>query len=683
VKETLAGQYCAKATTQGFLATLANIQRTVTLFSSLSVFLGGALRGQEVELRLDRLTPADVRGLVDHSIAEATSFLAQILAVRGTRTVENTLRPYDDLLIHFNAVQIVGLLAVVHPDSDVRAAAAEGIRRRGAFQTALRLNPQLYHALAAIDTAAADAETRYYLARLLAEFRRDGVDRNDAVRTTIAALRDEQRRLEQRFNENLRLDTASLAFGDSAELAGLPPDWLQSQPRGPAGEIRVGVGDLRFVLQNARNPESRERTAIRLQNRGAPANHFVVDSLLRARERMATLLGYPTWAAYQFDGMMAGSPRAVERFLDEIQRRSEPAVSRELEQAPAVLGQPGPLRMSDLQYLAFHAETGGGGARSGALVREYFPYERVRDAILHLADTLFGLQFRPAPDLPVWHPSVEAYRVFDAGRLAGIAYLDTHRRPGKLPASSTAAIRWGVSGRVLPRAAINMSLVRDRPGDPGLLGSEEVAGLFHEFGHLLEDLLAVRPWFGTSGLPAEFDFREVPSIVFERWGRDLAVLRSFARHYRTGEPLPDSLVASLRQPDEMRSGLGLRGSLLRARLSLALHERPPGGDIDSIARTLRDATMPGEPPRVATHPEASFTHLVGYEAAYYTYIWSAVIADDLLSRFTAGLLDPVTARAYRRGILEPGKSAPAGQYIERFLGRPFSLSAWAQTLDAP
>ena len=169
------------------MASSANILRTVTLSSCLSVLLGGALRGQEVEPRLDRLTPAYVRDLVDRSIAEATPLLEQILAVRGTRTVENTLRPYDDLLIHFNAVQIVGLLAVVHPDSAVRAAAAEGTRRRGAFQAARRLNPQLYRALAAIDTAAADAETRYYLARLLAEFRRDGVGARADARERLEA----------------------------------------------------------------------------------------------------------------------------------------------------------------------------------------------------------------------------------------------------------------------------------------------------------------------------------------------------------------------------------------------------------------------------------------------------------------------------------------------------------------
>jgi Zn-dependent oligopeptidase len=658
-----------------------HICRAGNLACSLAILAFSASHAQEVELPLDRLTPADVRALVDSSIAAATPLLDRILAVRGARTIDNTLRPYDDLLIQFNRAQIVSLLAVLHPDSAVRAAAADGTRRRDAFQAALRLNPQLYRALAAIDTTAADAETRYYLSRLLAAFRRDGVDRDDSVRAAIAAVRAEQRRLEQRFNENLRQDTASLVFADTAALEGLPPDWLRAQPRGPAGEIKVGVADLRLVLQNARVAASRERAAIWLQNRGAPANHFVVDTLLRARARMAALLEYPTWAAYQFDGMMAGSPREVERFLDEIQRLSEPALTRDLAHAPAVLGRQEPIRMTDLQYVAFHAEHAQGDPSSSALVREYFPYDRVRDALLHLADTLFGLEFRAAPDLPVWHPSVEAYRVFDAGRLAGIAYLDTHRRRGKLPANSTAGMRWGVSGRVLPRTAINMSLVRDRPGDPGLLGSEEVAGLFHEFGHVLENVLAVRPWFGTSGLPAEFDFREVPSIVFERWGRDPTVLRSFARHYRTGEPLPDSLVAVLRQPDEFHSAFGLRGSLLRARLSLALHQRSSGADIDSIASAIRDATIPGEPPRGATHPEASFTHLVGYEAAYYTYVWSAVIADDVLSRFTSGLLDPVTARAFRRAVLEPGKSAPARAHIEAFLGRPFTMAAWARSLD--
>jgi len=249
--------------------------------------------------------------------------------------------------------------------------------------------------------------------------------------------------------------------------------------------------------------------------------------------------------------------------------------------------------------------------------------------------------------------------------------------------SSTASIRLGVRGRVLPRSALLLSLPQQRPGAPVLLGSEDVAALFHEFGHLLENMVTVRPWFGTSGLPAEFDFREVPSIVFERWGRDRAVLRTFARHYQTGEPLPDSLVGALQQPDEGSSVLGMRGLLARARVSLALHDRPvSAGNIDSLVQAQFVASLPLGQLTGDSHPEASFTHLVGYEAAFYTYLWSAVIAEDVLSQFKSGLMDPVTARAYRRALLNPGRSRPAGASIEQFLGRPFRLDAWAATLGA-
>ena len=176
--------------------------------------------------------------------------------------------------------------------------------------------------------------------------------------------------------------------------------------------------------------------------------------------------------------------------------------------------------------------------------------------------------------------------------------------------------------------------------------------------------------------------------MFERWGRDAAVLKSFARHFRTGEPLPDSLIAGMRQPDESRVGLGVRGLLARSRVSLALHERPatgvgPPSDIDSIVRAQYMASLPFVRLPASAHPEASFTHLVGYEGAYYTYLWDAVIAEDVLSQFKAGLMDPATVRAYRRAVLEPGRSQPAQRSIENFLGRPVRLDAWAATLTAP
>jgi len=636
-------------------------------------------RAQERERPLDRLTPADVRALVDSSIVSATVYRDSLLAVRGRRTVRNTLRLFDEMSIAFNTGQIAALLSNVHPDSAVRAAAAEGVRRRSAFSTDLRLDPRLYRALVAVDSSHADAETRYYLARVLALYRRDGVDRDSSTRARIAVLRDEAVRLEQRFNRILAADTAPVLLADTTVLAGLPNDWLKAQRRGPAGEVVVTPEDMRFVLQNAEDAAVRRQLMLRLQNRGTPGNHFVVDTLLRVRAQLATLLGYASYAAYQFENHMAESPQRVWQFLDELQQVTEPAVQREVARAESLLGRP--PQAGDFQFLVYHLR-GRATARPNAL-RPYFPYERVRDALFHIADTLFGLQFSAARDIPVWHPDVEAYRVAEGGTPVGIAYLDVHRRPGKPLSNSTAAIRLGVRGRVLPRSAILLSLPQPRPGEPVLLGSEAVASLFHEFGHLLENLVTVRPWFGTSGLPAEFDFREVPSIVLERWGRDPAVLRTFARHYRTGEPLPDSLVAALQQPDETRTGLGVRGLMARARMSLALHERPAAtSDIDSIVQAQFAASARLGPLTGESHPEASFTHLVGYEAAYYTYLWSAVIAEDVLSQFKSGLMDPVTARAYRRAVLDPGRSQPADSSIAHFLGRPFRLDAWAATLGA-
>jgi len=657
-----------------------NAQRIIGSVLLCSAIIAVDPAGAQVrELPLDRLTPGDVRALVDSSIAKASVYRDSLLAVRGQRTVRNTLRLYDEMSIAFNAGQIVALLTNVHPDSAVRAAAAEGVRRRSAFFTDLRLDPRLYRALVAVDTSRADAETKYYIARVLALYRHDGVDRDSSTRARIAALRDETVRLGQRFNSILAADTAPVLLADTTALGGLPGDWLKAQRRGPAGEIAVTPEDMRFVLQNAEDAGVRRQVILRLQNRGAPGNHFVVDTLLRVRAQLATLLGYPSYAAYQFENHMAESPERVWRFLDDLLRTTEPAVQRDVARAESLLGRP--PQAGDFQFLVYHLR-GSPTARPNAL-RPYFPYARVRDALFHIADTLFGLQFTAAPDIPVWHPDVEAYRLAEGGTPVGIAYLDVHRRPGKPVSSSTASIRLGVRGRVQPRTALLLSLPQPRPGEPVLLGSEDVALLFHEFGHVLENLVTVRPWFGTSGLPAEFDFREVPSLVFEHWGRDPAVLRTFARHYRTGEPLPDSLVAALRQPDETRTGLGVRALLARARISLALHERPsPTSDIDSIVQAQivasnRLGRVTGE-----SHPEASFTHLVGYEAAYYTYLWSAVIAEDVLSQFKSGLMDPVTTRAYRRAVLDPGRSRPAGASIEQFLGRPFGLDAWAATLGA-
>jgi thimet oligopeptidase len=210
----------------------------------------------------------------------------------------------------------------------------------------------------------------------------------------------------------------------------------------------------------------------------------------------------------------------------------------------------------------------------------------------------------------------------------------------------------------------------------------EVQTFLHEFGHLMHSLLARQRWNGVSGVRTEWDFVEAPSQMLEEWSWDPGVLAGFARHYRTGEPIPAALVEQLDRATRFGRALDVRTQMTYARISLSLYDRPPAEvDSDSIVAAVTRAYQP-IPPMPDTHMQASFNHLNGYSAYYYTYMWSLVIAKDLFSRFDrSNVLATEPALRYRRLVLEPGGSAPAAQLVEEFLGRPFSFDAWRRWLE--
>ncbi len=638
-------------------------------------------------LRLDHVTASNMNAVVDYAIAEASDALDRIIATPGRRTVENTLRPYDDVRIGLNAARMVEFFANDHPDPAVRTAARPPTQRLREFNNAVRLDPRVYRAIAQIDASQADDETRFYIERELATFRAAGVELDAPTRAKLAQLRAETSRLELQFLANLRADTSVFVIKDAAALEGAPPDWLAAQPRGPAGEISVKRNVLP-VLQYAKDRDVRQRALVYLWNVAAPTNHFLLDTLLQARSQLATALGYRSFAEYDLARNMARSPENVRAFLQNLDHVLEPTARRVFAQELALLrrerADANSVAAADAPYLIRSTRAENAGADPAAL-REYFPYLQVRDAILRVSATLFGVEFRRVENAPVWHPTVEVYDAFDAGRLIGRVYLDTHRGGGGGDrAGGTAPLRTGVRGRVLPEAVLRVSLGGERADDPALMSAIAAGGFFHEFGHVLHHVLsgAARPWFGTSGWDAEFDFREAPAIALELIGTNPTVVQTYARHYRTGEPLPHSLLAMLEQADRLNGGaFDIKALLWRSRMSLELHDqRNVRVNIDSIVRATYGATLPFELPTAEIHPDASFMHLSGYASAYYTYPWSQVIAADLVSRFGPNPLDPSIGREFRRTILEGGRSKPAAQQIEAFLGRPFQITAWAKSI---
>jgi thimet oligopeptidase len=649
------------------------------------IILPARVLAQGPELQFDRLKPEDLEPYVKRILDSASKSLQSLLAKRGPRTVENTLRPFDDYRTVVNRGRVVSLLADVHPDSAVRAAASRAETRLAAHNEARRMDRRVYEMLRAVDTSRADAEVRYWLRDLLDAFRRDMVDRDSSVRVRAAAIQRELARLGQAWGENPRNDTVTVAF-DSVELGGMSAPWFAAHRRDAQGRILVAGQEMRAILNQVTAPATRRRAleiSLRLRS-----NHFVLDTMLQHRYALARLLGFRSWADYQLRGSMAGSPEAARSFLDDVRRISEPALRRSVESR---LNDAATKSDALFLYDLFVGDDGAGTGLGplggvGAAIRPYLQYSRVRDGIFDLVRELLDLEFRPAPDLPVWHPTVEPFRVYENGKLVAMVYLDLHWRPGKSQVGASASsFRSGVRDRVVLEAALIGGMVRPLPGEPALLGPRPMETLFHEFGHLLHYIFAVRPWWATSGLPNDFDFREVPSNLFAAWAQDPDVVSRFARHYQTGQPAPRELLERLRLPPVAG---GFMAQFL-SRMSLEMHDRPPG-DLHAAVRQAFRETVPSSLssqirfPEGDLHAELMVPHFGnGYDAAYYTYLWSSAIARDLLTKFDRGLLDRETVQAYKKHILEPGRSRPAKEMVEAFLGRPFSLDAYARTFASP
>lgn len=620
-------------------------------------------------------------------IAAARRSWDRLLSVKGGRTVANTLVPYDEIVRQTDAAsREAGLIREVHPDLSVRQAAEVASQHVSAFTTELSLSRPVYDALHAIDLRGADRETRFYVQKTLRAFRLAGVDRDDSTRARVKALRDRLVELSQAFERNIR-DAVDTVAAAPAELVGLPPDFIARHPAGPDGLVRITTQypDVFPVLDYAASDSLRHRLTLAFDNRAWPRNMPVLDSLLETRYRLATLLGFADWADYVTADKMIGSGRHASEFIDRVVEASGPAAAREyavlLRRKQQDVAGATAVNRWERRYWSevVRRERFGFDAQQA---RRYFPYDRVEQGILDVAARIFGVSFRRVEGVPVWDPSVHAFEMRQNGRLVGRFYFDMHPRPGKFSHAATFAVRTGTFTQ-LPEAALVCNLPGGLAGDPGLMDPQDVRTVFHEFGHLLHNLFASRHrWVGISGIRTEWDFVEAPSQMLEEWMRDPATLASFAKDYQTGEPIPAGLVARMNRASDFGKALGVRTQMVYARVSLGLHDRPPGTWTPDSLVLATQARYEPFPPMPDTHFEAAFGHLTGYSAIYYTYMWSLVIAKDLFSTFDRSrLLAPGVGKRYRDLVLAPGGSMPAADIVERYLGRPFTFDAWRRWLD--
>ncbi len=630
---------------------------------------------------------ADALAWVETRASEAMSTARGLVdALRASPPTDalDALRQWDEVSLQLSNVAAAGsLLSNVHPAEDVRDAAEKAEQDVMRLITELSLDRGLYDVFAPLDPTGLDAQASRLLGKVLDDFRRSGVDRDDETRARITAIQERITELDQEFGKVIRDDVRTIQVTPD-RLDGLPADWLAEHPVGEDGLVTVTTDypDVVPVRMFAHDADVRRDLTLAFLNRGWPTNDALLQELFALRHELATLVGYDDWASYDADVKMIGTGPAISAFIDKITAAAEEPMQRDLAILMARFRQDHP----DAEHI-----TGADASYYEELVRKeqlqvdaqqvrtYFDFAKVRQGLLDVTGRLFGLRYEPVTDAAVWAEDVTAYDVFDADPSGagegpfGRIYLDLHPRQGKYKHAAQFTLTDGVLGKQLPEGVLVCNFSR------GLMEHDHVVTLFHEFGHLVHHVLGGRAqWTRFAGVATEWDFVEAPSQMLEEWAWDPAILASFATD-ASGAPIPADLVARMRTGDDFGKAYLARQQMFYAAMSYWFHTERPA-DLTAKARELQTRYSPF-PFIEGTHMFASFGHLGGYSSAYYTYMWSLVIAKDLFSAFDpSDLFDTATAARYRDRVLAPGGSLDAADLVEDFLGRPYTFDAYAAWL---
>jgi len=541
------------------------------------------------------------------------------------------------------------------------------------------------------------AEARTLLEQTYRGFLRRGAGLAPERQARLRAVHAELALLCLKFEANLLDETATfnLVVERPEELEGLSAQEREAAAvlAGTCNQEGKWVFDLHAsclwpFLEHARNRDLRRRMhqaySCRCDRGNAQDNNGLAARIVALRGEKARLLGYASYTQFALEESMARTPANAYRLLERIWQPALAQATREKAELQALLERDLPgarLEAWDWRYYAdqlrsrrFHLDF--------RTLLPYFPLEQVREGAFRTANRLYGITFNERQDLPTYHPEVRTYLVQDRdGSFLGIYYADYHPRPGKRGGAWMESFRrqWQREGRDVRPVVYNVANFPRPVGDtPALLTLEQVRTLFHEFGHALHGLLSRCRYRSLAGTATLLDFSELPSQIMENWATEPEVLALYARHHRTGAPLPAELAARIQEGQAFNQGFGTIEFLAAAFLDLDWHGRTEPEPMDAAAFERSCLARIGLPPEVPVrHRTPTFAHSLGgdYAAGYYGYLWSAMLDSDAFLAFkeSGDLFDPATARAFRSHILERGGSEDPLELFRRFRGRDPSL----------
>ena len=641
----------------------------------------------------DRIEPEHFLPAFEEGMARQKANIEAIVANSEPPTFDNTIAALDrsDELLE-EVSRVFFALAGSNTNDRIEDIQQEVSPRLAAHRDSIQLDPALFERIKAVydrrDELSLDREQRYLLEQLYAQYVRNGALLSEADQARLREINQRLSELRVAFNRNLLAETNDykLVITDEAQLAGLPPGVAATAAETAA---RAGLEDswvftthkpsMLPFLTYAEDRDLRRQLYTAYTMRGNRDNDHdnkaTIAEIVNLRVEKARLLGYDTFADYQLESRMAKNPENVYVLLDRLWDASLPVAKREVEEMQAIIDAEGgdfELASWDWWYYAEKLRKAQYDLDDSEL-RPYFELSNVRDGVFYVANRLYGLTFEPLEDMPKPHPDAEVFEVFDAdGSHAAVIYMDYYPRESKRQGAWCGPLRsQNRADGVEVDPVINLVTNFTTPTEdtPALLSLDEVETLFHEFGHGLDGILADVTYRTSFRSP---DFGELPSQIMEHWAVEPEVLKVYARHYETGELIPDELIAKISNSRFFNQGFDQVEYLAASLLDMEYHTltEPTELDINAFERATFDE-IGLIPEIVSRYRTTYFAHIVGgYAAGYYGYIWSGVLDHDAFGAFEeTSLFDQAPARRFRKEVLEPSGSRDYMEMWVAFRGR--------------
>ncbi len=648
-------------------------------------------------IQFDKITATHVTAGTEEGIKNSRATLQSIYTIPSQRrTFENTMLALDDMYNDLLGVySCIYLLSNSHPDKDIRTASSEQVAVLSKYNNELGLDEELYRSVKEYAKTNEAQQLTGYKAKFVTEtvrsFERNGFALSREKRNELKAIQDKASDLSLSFNKNIADHKDSLVVSEQ-EMEGLQEDYKASHKR-PGGTYTIGLSypDYQPFMKYATSESARKALYIKYNNRASNKNLDVLKDMLIERQRMASLLGYKTFAQYQVEERMVKKPEVVWDFenslIDKVKVKAKMDYDELLEVKRKHRNDPGasvinPWEASFYNNLLLIEKY----QLDQEEVKEYFELNTVLDGLFTVAQTLFSVKFNEVSNPPVWHKDVRLFEVTRDGKTIGRFYLDLFPRENKFTHAACFRIIGGKEtprGYQMPQAALLCNFPPATAEKPALMPHSQVETFFHEFGHVLHNMLTTAPLQSMSGTYVARDFVEAPSQIFENWTWDYASLKLFAKHYKTGAPLPKPLFDKMLAAKNVGSGLATSQQILYGVLDMTLHDgydpNGPESTTEVVKRLQNRITL--YPFLEGTNFQAAFGHLTGYAAGYYGYLWSQVYSADMFSVFEQnGILDPVTGGRYRDIILAKGSTEDELDIVRQFLGREPNQEAFLKGL---